>query len=390
MLPIRRAQFFMRITYTTWVGIYSLLQLHCAGGIDNSNACASVVCATGRICVNGACEPDPNYIKDAQLFFDAPVDIGVQLDVPFGMDHTVSGDQNAMLDQSTDQAVLLDTKPPLDNAVTDVKTDLDQSVDQPVDQPIDQPVDQPIDTGCTPQCSGKTCGSSNTCGGTCQTGSGCCTPSCNGQLCGNSNGCGGTCQEGSGCCGAASCSNGCCTTSGVCSSGTSNSACGDNGQLCSNCTSNGQQCQNNVCTTICTPSCSGKPCNTSDGCGGTCQTGSGCCNNSCSGVICGQSNGCGSTCETGSGCCATVGPPCCSGTGCCSFNLFSSCQLSTGGSPNVWYGGNTKISQVASQCPGVSQFQAQIPGTTSFYVYYAATQTGTDFDLSCAKPVFMY
>jgi hypothetical protein len=52
----------------------------------------------------------------------------------------------------------------------------------------------------------------------------------------------------------------------------------------------------------CTKSCSGKLCGASDGCGGTCATGSGCCTPSCSGKVCGASDGCGSTCDGGSGC----------------------------------------------------------------------------------------
>jgi hypothetical protein len=86
-------------------------------------------------------------------------------------------------------------------------------------------------TSCTPVCSGKTCGSGDGCGGTCQPGSGCnstCTSACSGKACGADDGCGGTCQPGSG------------------------------------------------CDSTCTPACSGKACGSEDGCGGTCQAGSGC------------------------------------------------------------------------------------------------------------------
>lgn len=82
---------------------------------------------------------------------------------------------------------------------------------------------------CQPSCVGKTCGSADGCGGTCQAGSGCsalpCQPSCAGKICGAADGCGGTCQAGSGCC---------------------------------------------------TPDCAGKACGSGDGCGGTCKIGGGC------------------------------------------------------------------------------------------------------------------
>lgn len=62
-------------------------------------------------------------------------------------------------------------------------------------------------SACTPSCTGKTCGSSDGCGGTCASGSGCtttsqpptCSPSCTGTTCGSPDGCGGTCTSGSGC-----------------------------------------------------------------------------------------------------------------------------------------------------------------------------------------------
>ena len=102
---------------------------------------------------------------------------------------------------------------------------------------------------CTPNCNGVTCGGSNGCGGTCQTGGGCtpaCTPNCNGVTCGGANGCGGTCQSGGG------------------------------------------------CTPPCTPNCNGVTCGGADGCGGTCQAGGGCLSTSpCSGSTpCGTPGNC--------------------------------------------------------------------------------------------------
>ncbi|MBN2494693.1 MAG: hypothetical protein JXR96_08900, partial [Deltaproteobacteria bacterium] len=56
----------------------------------------------------------------------------------------------------------------------------------------------------------------------------------------------------------------------------------------------------------CVPSCEGLPCGSGDGCGGTCEQGSGCiC--SCEGKICGEEDGCGNVCEEGSGC---ISPDC--------------------------------------------------------------------------------
>jgi hypothetical protein len=62
----------------------------------------------------------------------------------------------------------------------------------------------------------------------------------------------------------------------------------------------------------CQPSCAGKTCGAPDGCGGTCQAGSGCCTPSCSGKLCGASDGCGGKCSSGSGCCT----PSCTGKSC--------------------------------------------------------------------------
>jgi hypothetical protein len=70
--------------------------------------------------------------------------------------------------------------------------------------------------------------------------------------------------------------------------------------------------------TPCQPSCAGKLCGDADGCGGTCQAGSGCCTPNCTGKECGAADGCGGTCQAGSGCCtpACAGKDCGSGDGC--------------------------------------------------------------------------
>jgi hypothetical protein len=68
----------------------------------------------------------------------------------------------------------------------------------------------------------------------------------------------------------------------------------------------------------CTPQCSGKLCGAANGCGGTCQPGSGCCTPACASVRCGEGDGCGGTCQPGSGCCSPQcdGPVCGGHDGC--------------------------------------------------------------------------
>lgn len=94
-------------------------------------------------------------------------------------------------------------------------------------------------------------------------------------------------------CGPGAC-DGCCTASGTCVFGSSDTACGQSGDPCVSCAAKGVSCINRSC---CQPSCSGKPCGSSDGCGGTCKAGSGCCSPSCSGKACGDPDGCGGTCS---------------------------------------------------------------------------------------------
>ena len=94
---------------------------------------------------------------------------------------------------------------------------------------------------------------------------------------------------------------GCCTQQGLCVAGVSDIQCGSNGASCVDCAFSGWVCQGQVCAG-CTPSCSGKTCNSSDGCGGLCTTGSGCCTPDCTNKYCGEDDGCGGTCTVGSGC----------------------------------------------------------------------------------------
>jgi hypothetical protein len=94
---------------------------------------------------------------------------------------------------------------------------------------------------------------------------------------------------------------GCCTKSGFCVAGVSDIECGNNGAACVDCAFKGWICQAQICAG-CTPSCSGKACNSSDGCGGLCTTGSGCCTPDCTSKYCGEDDGCGGTCNVGSGC----------------------------------------------------------------------------------------
>jgi YD repeat-containing protein len=184
---------------------------------------------------------------------------------------------------------------------------------------------------CTPSCSGTACGSSDGCFGTCCAGSGCtpapcsscqtpnacgsacvnnangsscttssgftgscqsgacvCTPSCSGKSCGSSDGCGGTCCTGSGC-GALSCP--ICQTLNSCGS-----ACvaTSGGTVCTTSSGFNGSCQGGAC--VCTPNCSGQPCGSPDGCGGTCCTGSGCTAQTC-GNCQTASTTCGGTCN---------------------------------------------------------------------------------------------
>jgi hypothetical protein len=80
----------------------------------------------------------------------------------------------------------------------------------------------------------------------------------------------------------------------------------------------------------CQPSCAGKTCGAHDGCGGTCQPGSGCCTPTCSGKPCGAGDGCGGTCSSGSGCTPTCTPTC-AGKSCgASDGCGGTCSIGSG------------------------------------------------------------
>mgnify|MGYP001573509939 FL=1 len=161
---------------------------------------------------------------------------------------------------------------------------------------------------CDKQCANAACGDADSCGGKCQgtclglldkcvDGVCKCQPTCTG-VCGGDDGCKGTCPndcQGHETCGGGGTSNVCgCTTdcSGKCDGPDScGGICPDNCQGHETCGGGGAL---NVCG--CTSVCDGKLCGDPDGCGGTCQSGSGCCAPSCVGAVCGGSDGCGGTC----------------------------------------------------------------------------------------------
>lgn len=151
---------------------------------------------------------------------------------------------------------------------------------------------------------------------------------------------------------AASCA-GCCMIDGSCEAGESHTVCGLAGGLCKDCTAAGQYCVGKLCQ-ACNPTCANKACGASDGCGGTCNTGSGCCTPTCGGKICGAADGCGGACNAGSGCCTPLcggklcgaadgcGGTCGAGSGCCTPN----CNILLCGQPDSCGG----ICQPGSGC----------------------------------------
>jgi hypothetical protein len=88
---------------------------------------------------------------------------------------------------------------------------------------------------------------------------------------------------------------GCCDAKDICRAGSADTACGKNGQACADCEDVSSSCKQGVCA-ACQPACGGKRCGEGDGCGGSCQPGSGCCTPSCGGKNCGDSDGCGGSC----------------------------------------------------------------------------------------------
>jgi Zn-dependent metalloprotease len=131
------------------------------------------------------------------------------------------------------------------------------------------------------------------------------------------------------------------------------------GKVCGTADGCGGTCQaGSGCTPACTPVCSGKVCGTADGCGGTCQAGSGCtpaCTPVCSGKACGSGDGCGGTCQAGSGC--TPGcTPACSGKVCGSADgCGGTCQAGSGCTPACTPVCSGKVCGSADGCGGTCQ-----------------------------------
>ncbi len=89
---------------------------------------------------------------------------------------------------------------------------------------------------------------------------------------------------------------GCCDANDVCRSGTADEACGRKGQACADCLNASTRCEKGVCA-ACQPRCVNKLCGAADGCGSTCDKGSGCCTPSCANKSCGDGDGCGGKCS---------------------------------------------------------------------------------------------
>lgn len=135
-----------------------------------------------------------------------------------------------------------------------------------------------------------------------------CKPSCKGKSCGSSDGCGGKCRQQCSSTGQACTSDSSCPSGQTCNDG----MCSSSSQGCttdSSCPS-GQLCDSGVCTP-CTANCEGKECGDSDGCKGICQTGTcsqqgyACmagkctCQSDCTGKKCGELDNCGNPCLVG-------------------------------------------------------------------------------------------
>ncbi|MBI5535748.1 MAG: hypothetical protein HY898_23655 [Deltaproteobacteria bacterium] len=116
------------------------------------------------------------------------------------------------------------------------------------------------------------CGESGKACAPCPSGGGWCIP-LPGQYPGHSPG--GACQA----CNSTTCPWGCCSTDGHCALSASHTECGHHGAPCVDCTLAGGPCVagwnqgslGNTSCTNCEPSCAGKSCGDSDGCGGACE-----------------------------------------------------------------------------------------------------------------------
>jgi hypothetical protein len=150
--------------------------------------------------------------------------------------------------------------------------------------------------------------------------------------------------------------------------GTCTPACA--GKVCGSTDGCGGTCQAGSGCTSCTPSCAGKACGAADGCGGTCQAGSGCttCTPVCTGKTCGSADGCGGTCQSGSGCNPSC-TPACSGFVCgTSDGCGGTCQPGSGCKPQG--GTDTLAPTVAIVSPDDG---ATLPGDASLTITVRAT-----------------
>ncbi len=221
-----------------------------------------------------------------------------------------------------------------------------------------------LGTCCTPQCTGKCHTADNGCGGTCsqndvcpgccstdgmcqagttltlcgKSGGACdtcagleqcqngicqepCVPNCTGKCPTADDGCGGKCSANPVC-------EGCCDVNGTCQVGTSTVACGKSASACKVCIA-GEQCVNQVCAVVCTPNCSNKCPNASDGCGGTCSSNpacAGCCSNG----FCMPGSWTDLCGKSGQECKACISPQTCSNQA-CTQNCVPNCTLKCDG-----------------------------------------------------------
>jgi hypothetical protein len=213
------------------------------------------------------------------------------------------GDEDATTDAGTDE----DADTTGDTATDDTQETDDGGVDDPCVPTTCATANAEcgfVEDGCGETINCGNCDAPNTCAGAGQDNQCGCTPLCEGKICGQKDNCNDTCEDGSGCCTDA------CTPIGTVECG----ADGDSIVTCVNLdndpclewtdpqTCNGGGCTDGECSE-CTPVCTGKMCGQSDGCGKTCDAGSGCCvdectaagDKKCSGesklMICGEHDG---------------------------------------------------------------------------------------------------
>ncbi len=187
---------------------------------------------------------------------------------------------------------------------------------------------------CEPDCTGANCGDGDGCGGNC-------TGSCAGSTeicvpdsvggdyeccaCDSCGDCGGRCDVEAGCAANENCEDPRSTSGGfmcVCQPSCTGRMCGESngcGGFCTGCPTGDRCVGTGAAAMCCTPSCTGKSCGMDDGCGRPCVVETGCaanedcergsggaygcvCQPACSGATCGDDDGCGGDCN---GTCAT-------------------------------------------------------------------------------------